>query len=300
MVVAMEYAKTKSDVYRFVVLLMIWSVVLSSLEYFSLFSHAGFSLNVMKSFVFQDKNIIATTWGKSNYLAAFWVVLIPFAMSIFGGLRSTWRWGVLVVIGLMFTALLITFSRGGLLGTLVGIMLVISRYLKPKMIFTFLAIITILFLAILINPTIFSLIEELLKLDKSASVMSRVDFWKDTWRIFLNHPFWGVGLGNLGYYSTYASNAKLSAHNIILGLMAEAGIAGCVFFSILIMRVLKKLVNSYKIVLDEFGRNMLWGITSAMVGAIVHSMFEPTFEGIEFSIFIWTIVGVAFKVPLIF
>lgn len=60
----------------------------------------------------------------------------------------------------------------------------------------------------------------------------RLSFYQDTWRIFVDHPWFGTGFGTLvaifpGYASVYNSGLVVDhAHNDFLELLADAGVAG--------------------------------------------------------------------------
>lgn len=63
-----------------------------------------------------------------------------------------------------------------------------------------------------------------------AAPIERLRWWASAWRMFVDHPWTGVGLGNfssayLAYRSPGAQNT-LFAHSAPFGLLAEAGLAG--------------------------------------------------------------------------
>ncbi len=71
----------------------------------------------------------------------------------------------------------------------------------------------------------------------------RVSMARDTWRIFLDHPFLGAGLGTLQtvypqYESLYDGKVVNHAHNDYLEALAETGVAGglcCAWFLIVLI-----------------------------------------------------------------
>lgn len=69
----------------------------------------------------------------------------------------------------------------------------------------------------------------------AASIQDRLRLWQGAWTLFLAHPLWGGGWGSfaLGFFDQAATlfpdgGYKLynNAHNIVLHLLAETGIAG--------------------------------------------------------------------------
>ena len=103
----------------------------------------------------------------------------------------------------------------------------------------------------------------------------------DTWRIFLDHPFVGTGLGTLQivyppYETLYDGKIVNHAHNDYLEALAETGIAGglcCAWFiGVLLAESLKRLrqrqfTNSFA------GALQLSGFV-ACTGFLVHSLVD--------------------------
>jgi len=101
----------------------------------------------------------------------------------------------------------------------------------------------------------------------------------DTWRIFLDHPFVGTGLGTLQivyppYETLYDGKIVNHAHNDYLEALAETGIAGglcCAWFiGVLLAESLKRLRqfnNSFA------GALQLSGLV-ACTGFLVHSLVD--------------------------
>jgi O-antigen ligase len=258
--------------------------------------YGGLTMGIIGVFLY--KNLMATSWGKSNYLAAFDVLLIPFALAVF--LTKTSRHLkslIIIALALMTTALILSLSRGGLIACFVAVLIVLARFLSLR---TFLPIIAMAFaigLVVFLNPLTFVLIERTATLEQSASVYSRLDFWKETWQIFQAHPITGVGLGNLGYYAAFVTAGYSSAHNIALGLLAEMGIVGFMLFVFLMAGTFRAFAQSLKIAQSDFEKHLVWGAFCSLIGALLHSLLEPNFEGVQFSVMVWTIIGLVAKLP---
>ena len=78
---------------------------------------------------------------------------------------------------------------------------------------------------VLVNPLTYVLIDRISSIETSGSYFSRINLYKEVWRIFLQYPITGVGLGNLNYHGTFIlpPEASPSAHNIFLGSLGETG-----------------------------------------------------------------------------
>lgn len=272
--------------------IIIWGVLLALLEIKVLIGLGGFSTGIVGLFL--KKNLLTLGWGRSNYLAAFFVVIIPFTIGYL--LYSNSKKLKLVMtaaVVLMSFAIILTLSRGGILALFIALIILFSRVLKPK---TFIPILTILILVtivLLINPLTYVLIDRIASVETSASYFSRIDLYRDVWKTFLGHPIAGVGIGNLGYYAVFIvpEGASPSAHNIILGALGEVGIVGATFYFSLLGYLLYSIYKNFKRENDEALKIFKWCFISAFIGGLLHTLVEPTLDGMQFSIIFWTLAG---------
>ncbi|MGC2330313.1 MAG: O-antigen ligase family protein [Candidatus Acidiferrales bacterium] len=107
----------------------------------------------------------------------------------------------------------------------------------------------------------------------------RVSIYQDTWRIFLDHPWVGTGLGSLiavypRYASFYDGLTVDHAHNDYLELLADAGLVGGLcglsFVGLLFWRGLANLQVAER----AFARATLAGALAACAGLLVHSLVD--------------------------
>ena len=121
---------------------------------------------------------------------------------------------------------------------------------------------------------------EMIGVDRSElhEAARRRDIWRATWRMFKAHPIAGAGLG--GYWAEvpryHAASGILTpqqAHNDYLELLASGGVLGVallVWFTIAIVRQARQSV----ITADGFQRAVLLGAIISVVGAGVHSIVD--------------------------
>ena len=106
----------------------------------------------------------------------------------------------------------------------------------------------------------------------------RRDIWHATWRMFKAHPTAGAGLG--GYWAEvpryHAASGVLTpqqAHNDYLELLASGGVLGAALFAwftiVLIRQVSQSVTNA-----EGFQRAVLLGTMISLVGAGVHSIVD--------------------------
>lgn len=279
---------------------ILWGVTLALLEIKVIIEVGGLTAGIVGLFL--HKNLLSVGWGKSNYLAAFFVVIIPTSIGyLLYTQKKTSKFLLTIALLFMFFAMSLTLSRGGILALLITLLIIMPKVLKRKYFLPFLIVFFIVTLITLLNPLTYILIDRIATLESSTSVYSRINFYKDVWNAFLDHPITGVGLGNLGYYSKFILGPDLSpsAHNIILGALGELGIIGTIFYLSIFIPLNYKIYDSYKSEKDESLRNLRWCLFSSVIGGLIHSLVEPTLEGLQFSIIYWTIVGINFKVNLL-
>jgi O-antigen ligase len=107
----------------------------------------------------------------------------------------------------------------------------------------------------------------------------RVSLFKDTWNIFLSHPWTGTGLGTLQTvyprYATFYDGLIVDhAHNDYLELLADTGVIGglCVlgFLAILLWQARSNL----RVAPTCMARSFYIGASTACVGLLVHSFVD--------------------------
>lgn len=279
---------------------IIWGIVLSLLQIKVIIEAGSLAAGFVGLFLY--KNLLSVGWGKSNYLAAFFVIIIPITIGYLLYTKKKYSKIFLTLsLILMFFAITLTLSRGGILALLITLLITLPKVIEKKYFFSFLLIFLSIVLIILLNPLTYILIDRISTLESSSSVYSRINFYKDVWNTFLSHPFTGVGLGNLGYYSKFILGPDLSpsAHNIVLGALGELGIFGTIFYLSIFIILTNKIYNDYQSEKDKYLKILRWCFFSSIVGGLIHTLVEPTLEGLQFSIIFWLIVGINYRLNLI-
>jgi O-antigen ligase len=220
-----------------------------------------------------------------NHFAGFAELVLPLALvPLFLGRVRRERWLVVGVFAVLpIGALFLSASRGGIVsfGAEVGV-LALVMILRRAMGKQLLAGATVLLVALLLVSWlgVGQILERLSSVQLlEVTAGKRASMRRDTWRIFLDHPFVGTGLGTLQtvfppYESLYDGKIVNHTHNDYLEALAETGIAGglcCAWFiGVLLtdsLKRLRRLNNSFA------GTLQLSGLI-ACSGFLVHSLVD--------------------------
>lgn len=80
----------------------------------------------------------------------------------------------------------------------------------------------------------------------NSSMLQRIELWRNGWKLFLQHPLWGVGTGDvvdqchalLGESGSQLANTQLHIHNQYLNFLLAFGLAGFGLISFFFIRAI--------------------------------------------------------------
>ncbi len=178
--------------------------------------------------------------GHHNFVAGYLVLVLPIFVAL--AVERGWRrWFWLFSTGMTLVALYATSSRGGVLGLLsllpVVLLVVVLRSQQQARIRWGIAGglgILVLGTIVLSNPRVQRLITELQAGRVEGDAQFRLFTMAAGWKIWLDHPVWGIGPGNIiKLYDLYRPiEAGTQAfrvqqlHNTPVNILAEFGILG--------------------------------------------------------------------------
>ncbi|MBI4649945.1 O-antigen ligase family protein, partial [Candidatus Desantisbacteria bacterium] len=234
-------------------------------------------------------------FGDSNYFAISLLVVISMAYyRIEGEYKKRFKVLAVIFILILISGLMLTLSRGGILGFLVGIIAVsLKKQEKWK---------GILFLIIIINSTLLLMPQtfwkrvEMTKIRNTAvsdkyneafvSTERRIKLAKGALAMFISNPIIGVGPGNFFWNSRqYAHIVPGMAHNMYLEVLAEMGMIGFPLFISIIFFTLKdlKYIIANSILngspnMKNLADSLQVGLISFLVsGVFLHAEYEKFF-----------------------
>jgi O-antigen ligase len=220
-----------------------------------------------------------------NHFAAFAELVIPIALVplVLGKVRKE-RWFLVGLFAFVpIGALFLSASRGGIISFAVElVLLIVIGALRRTGGKSILAGAIVLLLALLMVSWLgarqilnrFSSLQSL-----EVSVGKRASMRHDTWKIFLDHPHTGAGLGALqtvfpAYETLYDGKIVNHTHNDYLEAAAETGIAGILccawFLAMLFWYSLRQVLRSDR----SFAAALHLSGLVACTGFLVHSMVD--------------------------
>jgi len=214
------------------------------------------------------------TFAQPNPYGGYLGMLLPLACAILltrwgrrgpGRLRSLWGDRVLWLLSLasfatMFAGLIMSWSRGALLGALAGLALVLLALARRAWPVLLMLALVAAVLAPLWSPLVpgdyLSRLDDttaylgqdlaLVEIDDANfAVIERLAHWEAAWRMFSRSPWIGVGIGQYPVVYPTVSLARWQdplghAHNYYLHMLAEAGILGLLAYLGLLIAALSR------------------------------------------------------------
>jgi probable O-glycosylation ligase (exosortase A-associated) len=170
-----------------------------------------------------------------NAFAMLFVTGLPFVYYYAWVVKRLWlRCALWLVIPLGWHAVFLTGSRGGLVGLLVIVLLVIFSS-KRKFLAMPLILLFLFFFQWQAGDTMKSRSDTIADYDQETSAQMRIDAWTGGMRMIADHPLTGVGLGTFANaLPDYHDTAPRVAHNTFMQFAAESGVfAGIAYIAIL-------------------------------------------------------------------
>lgn len=253
----------------------LWSCILTMLSAscLALFQHFSAEQAVRARSTFLD----------SNYFNLYLLPIIPVAFYRIIDEHSL----ILKIIAavasiILILAVVFTFSRGGMIGLVVVLLLLALNSKRKLLAFSIIAIIATVF--IINMPDYFrDRIEktgiELQEAKTHTSTYRRMLLVEAGWKIFMDNPLTGVGVGN--FYWTAGKYEPVYpgfAHNMYIEVAAELGLVGIFLFMGIIFLTLKDLrmiIKRTDLNLGNYAKGLYIGLMGFLAAALfLHAEYE--------------------------
>lgn len=249
--------------------------------YPSLMVNVGGETVLRATAVFPDPHVAAYFFGLSGFLTL-------------GMLRATGQRGYLWIACIIFLTDLLTFSRGGTVGLLIGgatysLLSVHDRFSWGKN-QQRLAIVLGVIVMVFFSPPVFNRFLSSFSFSDSSST-ERLVLWEEAAEAVREDPIIGLGLGN--YLATarplYAPETPFYAHNLYLDIATELGLVGLGLFLVLFAWAGKKVF--------QLRRSSPWAapIGGALALYLGHSLVETALYSLHVTILLVLLFALLFS-----
>jgi putative inorganic carbon (hco3(-)) transporter len=263
---------------------------------------AGTLRNYLQGNLYEGRAAWVGIFANPNEVAYSLVVLLPLAAFLATGLGLIPRLALLGLATVFVAAILVTFSRGGL----VGLVAVMGLYAWRKRSIWFQGSMALLIAAgLILAGQYWSRGEGFQNLNQDVSFQQRLATSQAGLAMFADHPLFGVGLGcSVIAWPLYApqglyTRGALVTHNTFVQALGETGVFG---FAAFILFVGFGLYHARKLALESPGTALsnlssgieiaIWGfVVCGMSGGYVRTWFPYILVGLAASA--WHIRGKA-------
>ncbi len=264
---------------------------------------------------------VNSSLGNPDFLAGYLVALAPVTLIFAIVQRGGWRVVLSTVFLMEVAALLFSYSRGGWLTLYVTFLILFAAltYVNwardPVLLRAAIGLRTagavLIGCAVLGAVLIYSMWSEVeaalyrfSQLGEGASVATRPYFWEGAYKMTMDRPLTGFGLGmfavffpqyrakDLTAYLPFKEWFVEHAHNEYLEITSEMGLIGLALFAIVI--VLTILIVWNYVTRRRARENLvLLGLLGGIVGILLHNMVTVTLRHTPTAFLLWSFIGVS-------
>ena len=250
----------------------------------------------------------------ANGFSAWLIVIIPLFLGLLFDpkiINKRVKFILYPLIGALLICLLMTYSRGGWLGLIIGLLLMawyVFKDFKLKIKILSLSVIVGFFAIFLILPqpirakvdaigrvnfrssgTVNSRIKLTLKTGEGSTPI-RFHLWGESLRLVRDYPLTGCGLNT---YSTVARNYKsfywggVYPHNSYLQMAAEIGLLGLFVFFWFLFTFFRMGLRHFK----KSKNYLVLGLLSGILAFLAHAFFDTHLYSLQLVVLFWFMLG---------
>ena len=245
---------------------------------------------------------IRSVLGDPNDLSLVLMFPISFAVSLVLTPKISLLSRLIGIIGvpLLFSAVIATQSRGGLLGIMSVFAIFGYRRIKSKVLFAAIGAVgavVLLALAGISDRSSGGAAEDGI----DASAMGRIYAWEAAIGMAVDNPLTGVGINNFFvnyfFYSSHWDGMNHAVHSTWFGVLAETGFVGLIVFVIMIIRLILSAFRALNAIelSKEIHCPAVHAASQAVLGGLVATAISGTFltQGFTWPIYVLTALTVA-------
>ncbi len=225
-----------------------------------------------------------------NAFGLFLLLLWPTYLIVF---KDKWKWSSILVLSMVISAILLSFSRGAFIAFCGQIVLFGAYYFRRinKKTIIFAAVVAAISFGIFYGANyvrgisyITIDVEERVQFANDEALTSsqeRVDFWKGSYELAKQKPLFGWGPFSFRYaynpmQKTFLGNSD-HPHNIFLKFASENGFVAMSAFILFLISILVTVFHRFKR-LDAETQDVVAILSVAVIGAFAHSLIDYNFN----------------------
>ncbi len=200
------------------------------------------------------------------------------------------RWIVVGIIGVIFLAIVLTFSRSAMIGLAFGLGYV--AILRYRRLIPYMFIVGVLFLLLPVTQEF--VVSRFLEGFQGQDLATQMRFgeYRDALRLIQRYPTFGVGFAGAPDIDLY-----LGVANVYLTIAQSMGVVGLLFFFGVIGTLFGDAYLNRQWFAENPEKDAIWlGLHAAIIGGLVAGLFDHYLFNLEFhhavTIF-WLIIGLA-------
>jgi probable O-glycosylation ligase (exosortase A-associated) len=240
--------------------------------------------------------IIGGMFANANDMALHLVMMTPISIALFFGTRSIIKkafYGAFTAI--MVVGNVVTFSRGGLLGLVAAMAVILWKLGRRHRLLVFVLALSLAFSLVAFMPgtmveRLSSIFDPTSDVSGGASAISRRALLFRSLLVMSRHPLLGVGMGNFHSVSIH----EQVSHNAYTQVGAELGIAAMLLYIMLITTAFKRMRGIERETPEaKQSRSSFYYLSVALQASLVGYMVCSFFISVAFQHYIYYLLGYA-------
>lgn len=240
---------------------------------------------------------VYSTFENPNMLAEYLALLLPLWLAVsLSSQRTSRRLGALLGLLLGAACLIVTWSRGAWLGTIVALLFFVLLLGHRAL--------SYLLLCALPGAVLIPMLPERI-VRRFTSIGSGVDssiryrryLWEGVHHMLGDHWLTGVGVGENAFCNVYHEYAlpgietAVHSHNVYLQLLCGLGIVGLVVFAVAMLLWLRRALEYYRFGEWRMPRMIVLGGVAGVLALLVMGLFDDIFYNYRIFFLFWTLMG---------
>ena len=239
---------------------------------------------------------IAGLFHNSNDLALHLVTMVPIAFTLGLANRSVVRKMFFYATTiLMIGAVIVTSSRGGFLGLIAAILVLLHKLgRRNKTVAAATVALGVVLFLVMAPATYSGRLASMFTSEASAS--QRTAILKRSIVVALRYPLFGVGVGNFHYRSIH----ELESHNAYTQVATEMGIGAMVAYILFMVHPLRKLRLIERELFDSRSQRHFYYLAIGLQTSLIAYMVASFFASVAYQWYVYYLVGYAIALRRIY